>query len=66
MTAALASGTGVRPATSTLQQWWVLTARTLVPALRSADMPTQAIASALFTAQFYIPLKNFMGPFSAE
>lgn len=53
----------IRPNTSSFQQWWVLTARTLVPALRSADMPTQAVASALFTAQFYLPLKNFMGPF---
>ena len=63
MTAVLASQRAIRPATSAFQQWWVLTARTLVPAFRGADMPTQAIASALFTAQFYIPLKNFMGPF---
>ncbi len=51
-----------RPRVSGVQQWWVLTLRTITPTLRNAEMSTQVIASIMFTAQFYIPLKNFMAP----
>ena len=63
MTAALASGTGVRPATSTLQQWWVLTARMITPdaAQRGHAHPGDRVDRV--HRRFYIPLKHFMGPF---
>ncbi len=51
-----------RPSVSSVQQWWVLTARTITPTFRNAELPTLAVASIIFTAAFYIPLKNLMGP----
>jgi ABC-2 type transport system permease protein len=53
----------VRPTTSTVQQWWVLTVRLITPTLRNGEMLTQVGASIMFTAGFYIPLKDTMGAF---
>lgn len=57
MTASIA----VRPEPSALQQWWVLTVRSVVPTLRNGEWATAIAASVIFTAGFYIPLKDFMG-----
>jgi ABC-2 type transport system permease protein len=53
----------VRPTTSTVQQWWVLTVRVITPALRNGEVLTQAGASIMFTVGFYLPLKEFMGTY---
>ena len=52
----------VSPATSTVQQWWVLTARTITPTLRNGELLTQVVASIMFTASYYIPLKQLLSP----
>ena len=54
----------VRPATSTVQQWWVLTVRLITPTLRNGEVLAQVAASIMFTAGFYIPLKHIMGAFT--
>jgi ABC-2 type transport system permease protein len=54
----------VRPATSTVQQWWVLTVRVITPTLRTGEVLTQVAASIMFTVGFYIPLKHIMGAFA--
>jgi ABC-2 type transport system permease protein len=54
----------VRPATSTVQQWWVLTVRLIMPTLRNGEVLTQVAASIMFTVSFYIPLKHIMGAFT--
>lgn len=54
----------VRPATSTVQQWWVLTVRLITPTLRNGEVLTQVAASIMFTVSFYIPLKHIMGAFT--
>ena len=54
----------VRPATSTVQQWWVLTVRVIMPTLRNGELVTQIAASVMFTVGFYIPLKQIMGAFT--
>lgn len=51
----------VRPRSSTLQQWWVLTVRSIAPSLRNGELATAVAASVIFTAGFYIPLKELMG-----
>jgi ABC-2 type transport system permease protein len=51
----------VRPTTSTIQQWWVLTVRMLTPTLRNGELATQVVGSIVFTIGYYIPLKQFMG-----
>ena len=53
--------TAVRPRPSALQQWWVLTVRSIVPTLRNGELVTAIAASVIFTAGFYIPLKELMG-----
>lgn len=55
-----------RPASSALQQWWVLTTRGIVPTLRNGELVTQVAASIMFTAGFYIPLKQFMGVYAQD
>lgn len=55
--------TAVRPMPSTVQQWWVLTVRQITPTLRNGELLTQVAASIIFTAEFYIPLKQVMGAF---
>ena len=54
----------VRPTTSTVQQWWVLTGRAITPTLRNGELFTQVAASIMFTVGFYIPLKQLMGAFA--
>ena len=54
----------VRPATSTIQQWWVLTVRVITPTLRNGEVLTQVAASIMFTVGFYIPLKHILGAFT--
>lgn len=51
-----------RPAPSSLGQWWVLTIRLIGPTLRNGEVLTAAVASAVFTAGWYIPLNELMGP----
>lgn len=52
-----------RTTTSTTQQWWVLTVRMLKPSLRNGEIGTLAAASIMFTAGFYISLKQITEPF---
>jgi ABC-2 type transport system permease protein len=54
----------VRPATSTVQQWWVLTVRVITPTLRNGELLTQVAASVMFTVGLYIPFKHMMGVFA--
>ena len=51
----------VRPTTSSIQQWWVLTVRMITPTLRNGELATQVVGSIVFTIGYYIPLKQFMG-----
>ena len=51
-----------RPQPSSLGQWWVLTRRTIAPTLRNGEILTVLVASAAFTAGWYIPLNHIMGP----
>jgi len=55
--------TGARPTPSTVQQWWVLAARMIVPTVRNGEVAVGVAASAAVTASFYIPLNRLMsGP----
>jgi ABC-2 type transport system permease protein len=56
----------VRPRPSALQQWWVLTVRSIVPTLRNGEVVTAVAASVIFTAGFYIPLNQLMGAATRE
>ena len=51
----------VRPRPRALQQWWVLTFRSIVPTLRNGELVTAIAASVIVTAGFYIPLNHVMG-----
>ncbi len=42
----------------------MLTVRFITPTLRNGELLTAIAASVLFTAGFYIPLKQFMGAFT--
>ena len=66
MTATTSPGPSLalRPATSTVQQWWVLTARVIKPTLRNGELATQVAAPVMFTVNFYLPLKQLMGSFT--
>lgn len=50
-----------RPMPSTLQQWWTLTTRTILPTFKNGELATQVISSIVFTVGFYLPLKNILG-----
>jgi ABC-2 type transport system permease protein len=50
-----------RPMPSTLQQWWTLTTRAIVPTFKNGELATQVISSIVFTVGFYLPLKNILG-----
>lgn len=63
MTGTAIARPAVRPATSAIQQWWVLTVRTIMPTFGNGELLTQAFASIVFTVGFYVPLKNLMSPF---
>lgn len=60
-TGALSALTLSRPRPSALGQWWVLTTRFVAPTLRNGEVLTAVVASAVFTAGWYIPLNNIMG-----
>ncbi|MGV0636215.1 ABC transporter permease [Mycolicibacillus trivialis] len=64
MTTLDAVRTATRPAPSAWRQWWVLTARTILPTLRNGELLTQVAASIMFTVGFYLPLKQMMGAFA--
>jgi ABC-2 type transport system permease protein len=49
-----------QPAVSTVQQWWVLTTRLIVPTLRSGEAAIAIATSAAVTASYYIPLHRLM------
>jgi ABC-2 type transport system permease protein len=51
-----------RPQPSSFGQWWVLTRRMVAPTLRNGEILTVMVASAAFTACWYIPLNNILGP----
>jgi ABC-2 type transport system permease protein len=42
-------------------QWWVLTIRFVVPALRNGEVLIVVVASVVFTAGWYVPLNHIMG-----
>ncbi|MFI6867095.1 ABC transporter permease [Nocardia sp. NPDC050406] len=52
--------TNVRATPATLQQWWVLSVRLIVPAIKSGDILNMVFAPIVFTASFYIPLNRIM------
>lgn len=52
--------TDVRAAPDTVQQWWVLTTRLIVPSVKTGEVLSSIVAPAAFTASFYIPLKTVM------
>lgn len=65
MTGTVRNGAYARDASTTrdvepsrLQQWWVLTSRSILPTLRNGELVTQIAASIMFTVGFYIPLKK--------
>ena len=63
MTSVTTVPTAARPATSTIAQWWVLTIRVIKPTLRNGEALTQVATSIMFTAGYYIPLKQIMSNF---
>jgi ABC-2 type transport system permease protein len=55
--------TTARPVPSSLQQWWVLTARLITPSLRNGEVAVGVVVSVAATASLYIPLNRLMdGP----
>ena len=50
-----------RPMPSTLQQWWTLTTRAIIPTFTNGELLTQVVSSIVFTVGFYLPLKNILG-----
>lgn len=52
--------TGARARPVTTAQWWVLTARFVVPSVKSGEVLSSILAPAAFTASFYLPLKTVM------
>lgn len=50
-----------RPQISAPRQWWVLSIRMITPSLRNGEIGTLIAASVMFTAGFYIPLKQIVG-----
>ena len=54
---------GIRPASSAVSQWWVLTGRLIVPMLRNGEIVVALAASAAVTASFYATLHQLLaGP----
>ncbi|MGD9620328.1 MAG: ABC transporter permease [Mycolicibacterium sp.] len=56
----MTSLTTPRPNPSAIQQWWVLTARVVVPTLRNGELVIAIAISAVFTVSFYLPLNHVM------
>lgn len=52
--------TSARATPETVQQWWVLSTRLIVPSIKSGEFLASVLAPAAFTASFYIPLKTVM------
>ncbi|WP_406236744.1 ABC transporter permease [Nocardia sp. NBC_01009] len=52
--------TSARATPATVQQWWVLTSRLIVPSVKTGEVLASILAPAAFTASFYIPLKTVM------
>jgi ABC-2 type transport system permease protein len=52
--------THARATPATVQQWWVLTSRLIVPSVKTGEVLASILAPAAFTASFYIPLKTVM------
>ena len=52
--------TSQRPSPSALRQWWVLTVRVVAPTFRNGELLIAISLSAVFTASFYIPLRDVM------
>jgi ABC-2 type transport system permease protein len=52
--------TGARPNPSPFRQWWVLTIRVIAPTVRNGELLIALSLSAVFTASFYLPLKQIM------
>jgi ABC-2 type transport system permease protein len=50
-----------RPKVSAVGQWWVLTARLVMPSLRNGEVFTTIVAVVVFAAGWYIPLNNMLG-----
>lgn len=65
MVGAVVDTAPVRLTTSTVQQWWVLTTRAIVPTLRNGELVTQVAASMMFTVGFYLPFKQMLGAAAA-
>jgi ABC-2 type transport system permease protein len=57
------SAVWARPSPSALQQWWVLTLRVIAPTVRNGELLIAVALSGVFTASFYLPLKQVMGTF---
>ena len=53
--------TAVRPNPSTIQQWWVLTARAIAPTFRNGELLISVVLSGIFTVCYYFPLKQVLG-----
>lgn len=49
-----------QPKVSTAQQWWVLTARLIIPTLRNGEVVIAIVTSGVVTASYYIPLQRLM------
>ena len=53
---------GIRPTSSTVSQWSVLTARLIVPMLRNGEIFVAIAASAAVTVSFYATLHQLLAP----
>lgn len=58
--------TELRPDPSTLQQWWVLTVRSVAPTLRNGELLISLVLSGIFTISYYLPLKKMIGNAAPE
>jgi ABC-2 type transport system permease protein len=54
------ASTMTRPKPSRSRQWWVLTTRVVGATLRNGEVAIAVVMSAVFTASFYLPLKQIM------
>jgi ABC-2 type transport system permease protein len=53
--------TTLRPRPSAVGQWWVLSGRAVAPIWRNGELLIAVVLSGIFTASYYIPLKNMIG-----
>ncbi|WP_330249611.1 antibiotic transporter [Nocardia sp. NBC_00565] len=52
--------TQARATPATVQQWWVLTTRLIVPSVKTGEVLGAVLAPVAFTASFYLPLRTVM------